>query len=231
MKNEFLAGARAATPTVIGYLSIGLAFGIVAAKAGVTPLETGLMSLLVYSGSGQFALCALILTKGSLTSIALTVFLINLRHFLMNLHASTIFSTASFPQQLLIGSFMTDESYGIMLEERIHRQDISPAWMYGNNLSSYLSWFFASVVGCLVGGLIPDPDALGIDFALVAMFVAIFASQLQGMLQVVSLKKIAWILLTVFVSYLVFSVVLSGSLAVLTATLLGCLVGVILNDK
>ena len=50
----FWDGVRAATPTVFGYLSIGLAFGIVAAKSGVSPLETGLMSLLVYSGSGQF---------------------------------------------------------------------------------------------------------------------------------------------------------------------------------
>ena len=44
----FWDGVRAATPTVFGYLSIGLAFGIVAAKSGVSPLETRLMSLLVY---------------------------------------------------------------------------------------------------------------------------------------------------------------------------------------
>ena len=82
----FWDGAKAATPTVFGYISIGMALGIVGAKSGLTPLEIGLMSIIVYSGSGQFALCGLILAKASLPSIGLTIFLINLRHFLMNLH-------------------------------------------------------------------------------------------------------------------------------------------------
>lgn len=227
----YLAGARAAIPTVFGYLSIGLAFGIVAAKSGISPLETGLMSILVYAGSGQFALAALILAKAPLTSIGLTVFLINLRHFLMNLHTSTIFSKATLRQQILIGSFLTDESYGVMLGAHVHHKELSPAWMYGNNFTSYLTWVLATSTGSLVGGLIPNPDALGIDFALIAMFVAIFASQLQGILQTVARKKISWILLTVLVAYVGFSKIMSASVAVLVATLLGCLMGVILDDK
>lgn len=226
----FLAGVRAATPTIFGYLSIGLAFGIVAAKSGITPLETGLMSLLVYSGSGQFALCALVLSQAPLSSIALTIFLINLRHFLMNLHVSTVFSKASLGEQVLIGSFMTDESYGVMLGERIHHQDIALAWMHGNNFAGYVMWFLASVMGSLVGGLIPNPHAFGVDFAIIAMFVAIFASQLQGMLQRIAFGKLFKILLVVLVTYIGSSRIISTSLAVLVATLLGCLAGVVLDD-
>lgn len=229
-EKRFWAGVRAATPTVFGYLSIGLAFGIVAAKSGISPLETGLMSILIYAGSGQFALAALILVQAPLTSIALTIFLVNLRHFLMNLHTSTIFSKASFPQQILIGSFLTDESYGVMLGHHILHQEVSPFWMYGNNAASYLSWILATITGSLVGGFIPNPHAFGIDFALIAMFVAIFASQLQGILQKVALQKIVWILLVVLVSYFGFSRIISASLAVLMATLLGCLTGVVLDD-
>lgn len=226
----FLDGVRAATPTVFGYLSIGLALGIVAAKSGISPLETGLMSILVYAGSGQFALAALILAKAPLASIGLTVFLINLRHFLMNLHTSTIFSQATFSQQMLIGSFLTDESYGVMLGEHIHRQQISPAWMYGNNFASYFSWVLATITGSILGSWIPNPHAFGIDFALIAMFVAIFASQLQGIIQKVALKNIFLILLVVLLAYVGLTRVISGSLAVLLATLLGCLTGVVLDD-
>ena len=68
------------------------------------------------------------------------------------------------------------------------------------------------------------------DFALIAMFVAIFASQLQGMLQKIALKKITWILLVVLLAYVGFSRFISTSLAVLVATLLGCLTGVVLDD-
>ncbi|MGT2884459.1 AzlC family ABC transporter permease [Streptococcus ferus] len=226
----FTEGVKAATPTVFGYTSIGLALGIVAAKSGISPLETGLMSLIVYSGSGQFALCALILAKAPLASIALTVFLINLRHFLMNLHTATIFPEATLAQQLLIGTFMTDESYGIMLGEHIRHKVIKPAWMYGNNAAGYLTWALASLIGCVLGGLIPNPNAFGIDFALIAMFVAIFSGQLEGMLKRLPIKKIGMILLTVFLAYVLLSVFISESLAVLAATLLGCTVGVMLDD-
>ena len=78
--------------------------------------------------------------------------------------------------------------------------------------------------------MIPNPHAFGIDFALIAMFVAIFASQLQGMLQKIALKKITWILLVVLLAYVGFSRFISTSLAVLVATLLGCLTGVVLDD-
>ncbi len=226
----FWDGAKAATPTVFGYISIGMALGIVGAKSGLTPLEIGLMSIVVYSGSGQFALCGLILAKASLPSIGLTIFLINLRHFLMNLHTSTIFPKASIGQQLLIGSFMTDESYGILLGEHIRHKDISVIWMYGNNFAGYFTWTTASIIGCVLGGLIPNPDSFGIDFALIAMFVAIFSSQLEGMVRRVKWQKIPWILVTVFLSYILLSVIISSALAVLVATLLGCFVGVLLDD-
>lgn len=39
----------AAWPICLGYLPIGLAFGVLAQKAGLSPLEIGLMSVLVFA--------------------------------------------------------------------------------------------------------------------------------------------------------------------------------------
>ena len=55
----FKQGAQAAAPTAMGYISIGLACGIIGASY-VTPLEMALMSILVYAGSAQFAMLALL---------------------------------------------------------------------------------------------------------------------------------------------------------------------------
>lgn len=77
-------------PTALGYVSIGLACGIIGAPY-VTPVEMGLMSLFVYAGSAQFAMLALIVVQAPVAAIAMTVFLINLRLFLLSLHASTYF--------------------------------------------------------------------------------------------------------------------------------------------
>ena len=50
----FWEGVQAAVPTALGYVSIGLACGIIGSPY-VTPVEMGLMSLFVYAGSAQFA--------------------------------------------------------------------------------------------------------------------------------------------------------------------------------
>lgn len=115
--------------------------------------------------SAQFAMCALVVAGASLGELTLTVFLVNLRNMLMSLHATTIFTKISLWNQLGIGGLITDESYGVLLGEYVHHKDIPSNWMHGNNIFSYLVWIVSSVVGCLIGSMIPNPELFGLDFA------------------------------------------------------------------
>lgn len=227
----FKEGVKASLPTALGYVSIGLACGVVGASSGLTPFQMGLMSLLVYAGSAQFVMCAMFVAGADLFSIVMTVFLINLRNFLMSLHATTIFTKSSLWQTICIGTLITDESYGVLLNEHVHHKNISTAWMYGNNITGYIAWLFAVILGTALGSVIPNPETLGLDFALIAMFVSIFESQLAAMMQFVKLKKIGLILLAVTLSYFLLVIVISESLAVLLSTLIGCFAGVLLDVR
>ena len=227
---SFKDGAKAAMPTALGYISIGLACGIIGASY-VNPLEMALMSSLVYAGSAQFAMLALLAIHAPVTAIALTVFLINLRLFLLSLHTSTFFWHASLLQNIGIGILLTDETYGVLLSERVHTKDISLQWMYGNNITSYLAWIVGSVVGTTLGSLLPNPEVFGLDFALVGMFIGIFSSQFLVMLHKAKFQKLVVILSVVALSFYVLSMLVSSSLAVLMSTLLGCAAGVMLDDK
>ena len=227
---SFKDGAKAAMPTALGYISIGLACGIIGASY-VNPLEMALMSSLVYAGSAQFAMLALLAIHAPITAIALTVFLINLRLFLLSLHTSTFFWHASLLQNIGIGILLTDETYGVLLSERVHTKDISLQWMYGNNITSYLAWIVGSVVGTTLGSLLPNPEVFGLDFALVGMFIGIFSSQFLVMLNKTKFQKLVVILSVVALSFYVLSMLVSSSLAVLMSTLLGCAAGVMLDDK
>ena len=227
---SFKDGAKAAMPTALGYISIGLACGIIGASY-VSPLEMALMSSLVYAGSAQFAMLALLAIHAPVTAIALTVFLINLRLFLLSLHTSTFFRHAGLLQNIGIGILLTDETYGVLLSERVHTKDISLQWMYGNNITSYLAWIVGSVVGTTLGSLLPNPEMFGLDFALVGMFIGIFSSQFLVMLHKTKLQKLLVILVVVTLSFFALIMVISSSLAELFSTLLGCAVGVILDDK
>ena len=226
----FKQGAQAAVPTALGYVGIGLACGIMAAPY-MNPLEMGLMSLLVYAGSAQFAMIGLIAQGAPILAIALTVFLINLRFFLLGLHASSIFRDFSMGQNIAMGSLLTDESYGVLMGERVHTEEIAASWMMGNNFMSYASWILGTILGTALGALLPNPESFGLDFALVAMFIGIFSSQFTIMLRRVKIKKLFLVLGVVGIAYLLLTMLLQNSLAVLFATLLGCTVGVILDDK
>ena len=215
--SDFRSGMKAAVPTALGYVAIGLAFGVVAAASGLSALEVALMCAFVYGGSAQFAMCALVVAGASLGELTLTVFLVNLRNMLMSLHATTIFTKISLWNQLGIGGLITDESYGVLLGEYVHHKDIPSNWMHGNNIFSYLVWIVSSVVGCLIGSMIPNPELFGLDFALIALLC-------EGV------RKLFLILLSIAVAYLSFSIILSESLAVLVATLIGCSVGVVMCD-
>lgn len=227
---SFKDGAKAAMPTALGYISIGLACGIIGASY-VSPLEMALMSSLVYAGSAQFAMLALLAIHAPVTAIALTVFLINLRLFLLSLHTSTFFRHAGLLQNIGIGILLTDETYGVLLSERVHTKDISLQWMYGNNITSYLAWIVGSVVGTTLGSLLPNPEMFGLDFALVGMFIGIFSSQFLVMLHKTKLQKLLVILVVVTLSFFALIMIISSSLAVLFSTLLGCAAGVMLDDK
>ncbi|HEW2985016.1 TPA: AzlC family ABC transporter permease [Streptococcus pneumoniae] len=167
-------------PTALGYVSIGLACGTIGAPY-VTPVEMGLMSLFVYAGNAQFAMLALIVVQAPVAAIAMTVFLINLRLFLLSLHASTYFRHTSLWYNIGMSSILTDETYGVLMGELAHTDKVNPMWMHGNNLNSYVAWFVGTVVGTALGGLLPNPE----------IFALILSSVVTG--KVGSLPQIKWL--------------------------------------
>ena len=82
--HQFREGIKAALPIVLGYLPVGLAFGVLARKVGLSTFEVGLMSLLVYAGASQFIAVEMLLKGIVCFPIVLATFFINLRHLLMS---------------------------------------------------------------------------------------------------------------------------------------------------
>lgn len=57
----FIQGVKDCIPTILGYLSIGFACGILSKSCGLTLLEAMGMSAFVYGGSSQFIASSMIL--------------------------------------------------------------------------------------------------------------------------------------------------------------------------
>ena len=116
-RRDFLKGIKGATPIVLGFLPIGLAFGVLAVQAGLSIAEVFLMSLLVYAGSSQFIAVGLIGAGASIGAIIITTFLVNSRHILMSASLAPYMKKISNKLLTIIGFGVTDETFAVAIGE------------------------------------------------------------------------------------------------------------------
>lgn len=225
-KDSFVAGVHACLPTILGYLSIGFAAGVVEKTAGLSILEIALISLLMYAGSGQFIAASMIAASYSLTAIVMMIFFINLRHLLMSASMVPYFKNLTVKQNILIGSQITDETFGVATTEINNKNVNRYYWMLGLNLAAYINWVFANILGGLFGELISNPKALGIEFALPAMFAGLLILQLisRGKLRVDFIVIVISITLVAFIH-----LIIPGSWVVILATIIATTVGMLIQ--
>ena len=62
MKRTFAAAFPVTAPVLMGYLAIGMAFGLMLQSAGYGVLWAFFMSLVIYAGSGQYLGVSLLAT-------------------------------------------------------------------------------------------------------------------------------------------------------------------------
>ncbi|AYW48312.1 branched-chain amino acid transporter AzlC [Tetragenococcus osmophilus] len=226
----FAEGVKACVPTILGYLGIGFALGVVGKGVGLSVFAIFLMSIIVYAGSAQFIICGLIAIQAPITSIIATVFLVNLRHFLMSLSVAPYFRESSLLENIGIGTLLTDESYGVLTMALKKTGRVSVAWANGLNICAYFVWIIATVLGALLGNFIPDPELFGLDFALVAMFLGLFLFQVELPMKTRTKQTIIVLMSVIVVLYLLMWLT-SAEIAVIISALVGCFVGMITHDK
>lgn len=227
-KNEesFWKGVKDCVPTLLGYLSIGVAAGVVEKTAGLSIAEIALLSILVYAGSAQFIAAGMIVMSNPVSAIVFTIFFVNLRHFLMSAALSPYFRHLSPWRNMFIGSLLTDETFAVAMNELSKKKYGSYKWMVGLNITAYLNWILANILGGVFGKWIPNPESFGLDFALPAMFIGLLV------LQIMSQKKyfvdimvvISAVALVIGVSFF-----FSGSVGIIIATILGATIGMVIE--
>lgn len=177
-------GIKSAVPIVIGYVPLGLAFGVLAEKGGLSPWEAALMSILVYSGSGQLVSLGLLAQGAAIGSIIATVMVVNLRYLLFSASLAPKVQNLSRPVLAFLSSEITDESFAVSIS-RLEEEPADKNYLLGLYMTAQLSWVLSSLVGASVGNLITNIEAFGVNFALPAMFIALLVLQLKNRMFIV----------------------------------------------
>lgn len=216
-------------PTMLGYIGIGIAFGIVGKAGGFSTLVVVLMSLIIYAGSAQFITVSMLATNNPIFAIIFATFLINARMILMSLTVATFFKKESLFKNILIGTFLTDESFALgMNKQLITNHRLTFSWFNTANLLSYLTWVGSTIIGALIGDFIPNPESLGLDFAIVAMFIGLLYLQVHTDQKLSVTLQLLLIVLT-FVGIYFGMIFIPHSILVLLVTLIICAIGVMIN--
>jgi len=212
--SAFRDGLAAAWPICLGYFPIGMALGVLGQQAGLGPAWVGLMSVLVFAGSAQFIGVAMIAGGASAAAIILTTLVVNFRHFLMSSALAVPLRGVRRAFLVLFAYGITDESFAVnMTRFREGGWDRWRALVVHHAANT--TWIFATVLGSLVGSLIPQ-GAFGIDFALPGMFIALLVLQLHGRAYVFTGTlaaglAVAWKLVIPGDSYIVGAAVLAAT--------------------
>lgn len=169
---EFRAGLVVTLPAILAAVPFAVLLGALAAEKGLTPLETGLMSALVFAGSAQFVALDAWASPPPWLLLGAVALVVNLRHVFMG--ASLRRHLSRFPAPARIGALllMADEIWAFA-EARAARTPLTTAFYAGVSIVFYLCWIAGGVAGTVAGRLIADPYALGLDFAFVAIFIGL----------------------------------------------------------
>lgn len=136
----FREGVQACLPTILGYLGIGIAMGVVGKGVGLSVFEILVMSIFIYAGSAQFIICGMVALGAPVIAIIFTTFLVNLRHFLMSMSVASYFKKVPILSSIGIGTLLTDESYGVLVTALNNEKKITVPWTNGLNITAYLTW-------------------------------------------------------------------------------------------
>jgi 4-azaleucine resistance transporter AzlC len=167
-------GVRAALPLAPSPILFGLSFGVLAKTAGMSLAAAVLMSATTFAGAAQFAAVSVLDAGGTiLAAVAAAVFL-NARYMAISITVSSIFPGGRL-RRLVESQAIVDESWALAGRQG----SFDRAILVGSGILFYVLWVGSTAAGTFVGGLLEDPDALGLDAAFAALFLAILVPYLK----------------------------------------------------
>lgn len=176
MNRRALSAAFPVTlPVLMGYLSIGIAFGLMLQRAGYNFIWAFFMSLSIYAGSGQYLGVELLATAATVSTVALMTLLINFRHLVYGLSMLEKFRGMGWRKLYMIFS-LTDETYALLAGAQVPVGIAPRDFYFSIAVLDHCYWILGSVIGGVAGGLLAI-DITGIDFAMTALFVVIAVDQ------------------------------------------------------
>lgn len=202
--------------SVVGF---GVVFGLAARQAGYSPIEAVAMSVFLFAGASQFAAVGYVAAGLPWAPIVVLTLFLNARHLLYSASLAPRLRDVPRLQRAAMAHVLTDEAFALSAAHfhRLGRTDLPGYWIAAV-VGVFLPWNLATLAGVLLGGVIPDPTALGLDVVFPAAMAGLAAGLMTGRRELVAAGAGAAIGVAL-------SLVIGPAMGIIAGGLIGPLVG------
>lgn len=208
---------RAGIPIAMGYFAVAIALGIAAMRAGVGIFAAAISSLLTNASAGEYIAFTLIAAGASYIELLTMEAVANARYLLMSASLSQkLQSGTSTLKRLLLGFTVTDEIFGVSMMQEGY---LNPYFTYGTFVVATTGWTGGTLLGALMGDILPASIVTALGVGLYGMFISVFVPVAKRNKVVAFLVLISFALSAAF-EYLPYISALSSGLRIIILTVL-----------
>lgn len=222
--NNYTRGLKAGIPIALGYLSVSFTFGIIAISYGLSWWQALIISMTTVTSAGQFAGIGIMLHPGQYFQMLISQITINIRYSFMSISveqkADERFTGLS---RWILGFMMTDEIFAVATQE----ESVSRSFFAGLATLPYLGWSVGTLLGAILGSILPDRLMSALSLAIYGMFVAIVVPEMKKSRPVLIVVVLAMLLSCAF-HYIPFFSSISSGITITIVALSAAVVGAIL---
>jgi 4-azaleucine resistance transporter AzlC len=220
----FRAGLSTGLPIFLGYIPIAIAYGVLAVQSGLDLVQLTAMSVLVYAGASQFMGAKMIGANTSILEVVIATFILNFRHFVMSLSFMNKTRRLPLSWKVPLSLGLTDESFAVSsLHGEEAKKPHGKIFFLTITLFAYSAWISGSLIGGLLGEIVPDQLSQSMNIALYAMFIALLVPNVKKEWRVGLIAMISMLLNALFTS-----IQIPEGWAIVFATLIGGFLGIFL---
>ncbi len=154
----------------------GFAFGAASIAAGLSVLQTCLLSLFAFTGGTQFAVVGVLAGGGTLAAALSSGLLLGSRNTLYAMRLAPLLRVRG-TRRLLAALGTIDESTAMAIGQRTPELSrVAFWWTFG---SVFVIWNLATLLGAAGTSALGDPNRFGLDAVVPAAFLALLAPRLR----------------------------------------------------
>ncbi len=170
-RQAYLNGLRDGIPIGLGYFVVSFSLGIIAKKAGLTPLDGFFASFFSAASAGEYVVFVMIAAHAPYINTFLISLITNARYMLMTTALSQRFSQKTpIWQRVLVAFYATDEIFGANIGRPGY---VMPTYSYGLATVAVPLWSIGTALGIVAGNILPLRAISALSVALYGMFLAI----------------------------------------------------------